>query len=154
MSKTIYVNIESGLDKVYRKAVALKTGETIHQGQWFVLSSGQAALCGDTGAATPIAYMALKDSGDPDVSDTLADGTVVSTGGMSGLVGLVEGTATTGAYNADGTFGAGKELTVENGKLTDAASGDWVFGYQTVAIGTDGLLHFVVNSGAALYLKA
>ncbi|MEN6550132.1 MAG: hypothetical protein ABFE07_29155 [Armatimonadia bacterium] len=154
MAKNINLNLQSPLEMVYRKSVALKSGATIQNGQWFVLDNGEAALAGSDGSATPVAYLAFNDSAQSDVKATLPSGATVSTGGMTGLVGVVEGTVNTNGYKSDGTYAVGKELTVENGKLVDAVSGDWIFAVQTVAIGADALLHFVGNSGLPLYKKA
>lgn len=153
MAKNINLNLQSPLEMVWRKPVALKSGETIQNGQWFVLNSGEAALCGSNGAATPVAYMAFNDSAQPDVKATLPSGSTVSTGGMAGLVGPIEGTVNTNGYSG-GSFGAGAELTVESGKFVVASSGDWIFAVQTVAIGADALLHFAGMSGMPLYKKA
>lgn len=153
MSKSVNLNLQSPLEMVYRKSVALKSGETIRNGQWFVLNAGEAALCGSDGSATPVAYIAFNDSESSDVKATLPSGSSVSTGGMTGLVGAIEGTVNTNGYSGS-NFGAGAELTVESGKLCVAASGDWIFAVQTVAIGADALLHFAGNSGMPLYKKA
>jgi hypothetical protein len=149
LAKQENFELTSPLSLVFRKTVPLKAGETILQGQWFVLdTNGEAALSG----ATPsnVCYLSFIDSSRPDVQDTLPDGNPVSTGGMAGLMGAIEGFVNNNGYDDGQSYTKDAALTVKNGKLTPAASGEQIFAYVKVAIGADGLLHFTGNSGFAL----
>lgn len=149
LAKQENFELTSPLSLVFRKTVPLKAGETIKQGQWFTLdASGEAELVG----ATPpnVAYLSYIDSSRPDVGDTLPDGNPISTGGMAGLMGAIEGFVNNEGYDDSQTYTKDAALTVKNGKLTPAGSGEAVFAYVKVAIGSDGLLHFTGMSGFAL----
>ncbi len=141
--------VTSPLSMIFRKSVPIKAGEVIKQGQWFELdASGNAVLSGAT--PSTIAYLAVIDSERPDVKGTLPGGAEVSLGGTTGLLGSLEGRANNVAYDDTQTYVAGGRLTVKNGKLTPAASGETVFGYVKMAIGTDAILHYTGVSGYAL----
>lgn len=149
LAKQENFELTSTLDQVFRKAVALKQGEVIKQGQWFVLdANGEAVISG----ATPsnVAYLSYIDSSRPDVQGTLPGGSTVSLGGMAGLIGTFEGFGNNECYDDTKTYTKDAALTIKNGKMTPAATGEQVFAYVKVAIAADGLLQFTGNSGFAL----
>jgi len=154
MAKQVNLNVTSPLEMVFRKSVPLASEETIRNGQWFELDNdGSAVLSVSDPAAIMLRYIAFNDYLSPDVSGTLPDGTSVSTGGMTGLIGTFEANVTSNAYTDNGIV-AGSELTVENGKLTAADEYDVVWGIAKAAIGADGLLFFTGSSGVMLYVGA
>jgi len=141
--------VTSPLSMLFRKAIPIKAGEVIQQGQWFELdAAGEAVLSGGTPGT--VAFLAFIDSERPDVKGVLPGGAEVSLGGMAGLVGSLTGYANDVAYDSAANYNAGDTLTVKSGKLTPAASGETVCGYVEKAIGPDGLLYFVGVSGYAL----
>ena len=152
MAKQVNLNITSPLEMVFRKSVPIAASQTIRNGQWFELDgSGNAVLSsGTSGAPFLPRFLAFNDSISPDVYGTLPDGTAVSTGGMTGLIGTIEGNVTSNGYAVGGGIAAGTRLTVKSGKLTPAGGGDAVYAYAKAAIGADGLLYFVGVSGYAL----
>ena len=149
MANQVNVNITSPLALVFRKAVPLKSGQTILNGQWFNLdASGEAQLVGAT--PTNIAYLSFIDSDRPSVQGTLPYGNPVSLGGMTGLIGPIEGSVDNDGYDDGQTYNQDDPLTVKNGKLTPAGAGEPVFAYVKQAIGADALLYFQGNSGFAV----
>jgi hypothetical protein len=154
MAKQINLNITSPLEMVFRKTVPIAASQTIRNGQWFELDgSGNAILSSVTTASTLPRFLAFNDSISPDVYGTLPDGTAVSTGGMTGLIGTIEGNVTSNGYDTGGGgFAAGSKLTVKSGKFYLATTSDAVYAYAKAAIGADGLLYFVGVSGYALYV--
>jgi len=154
MAKQVNLNITSPLEMVFRKTVPIAASQTIRNGQWFELDgSGNAIISSGTTNTTIPRFLAFNDSVSPDVYGTLPDGTNVSTGGMAGLIGTIEGNVTSNGYTVGGGIVAGTMLTVASGKLTPAGTGDAVYAYAKAAIGADGLLYFVGVSGYALSVK-
>ena len=154
MAKQVNLNITSPLEMVFRKSVPIAASQTIRNGQWFELDgSGNAVLSSATTTTTIPRFLAFNDSTSPAVNGTLPDGTTVSTGGMTGLIGVIEGNVTSNGYTVGGGIAAGTELTVASGKLTPAGSGDAVYAVAKAAIGADGLLYFVGQSGYLDYVK-
>lgn len=151
LAKQENFELSSPLSLVFRKTVPLKSGETILQGQWFVLdANGEAELSGATPAN--VCYLSYIDSSRPDVQDTLPGGSPISTGGMAGLMGAIDGFVNDNGYDSGQSYVKDAALTVKNGKLTPAGSGEQVFAYVKVAIAADGLLHFTGMSGFAINL--
>jgi hypothetical protein len=149
MAKQVNLNLTSPLGIVFRKSIPLKSGETILNGQWMELeTTGEAKLAGATPGS--VRYLAFNDSDRPDVQATLPGGTATSTGGMTAIIGPVEGSVNDEGYNSGSSYNQGDALTVKSGKLDVAGTGDPVFAYVKVAIGADTLLHFVGNSGFAI----
>jgi len=145
--------VTSPLSMLFRKAIPIKAGEVIKQGQWFNIdAAGEAVLSGGTPGS--VSFLAFIDSQRPDVKGTLPDGNEVSLGGMAGLIGSLEGYVNNVGYDDAQTYNAGAALTVKSGKLTPAAAGEFVFGYVEKAIGPDALLHYVGVSGYALSVAA
>lgn len=151
LAKQENFELTSPLTLVFRKTVPLKASEVILQGQWFTLDANGAAEL--TGATPPnVAYLSYIDSSRPDVQDTLPGGVKISTGGMAGLMGAIEGFVNDNGYDSGQSYTKDAALTVKNGKLTPAGSGEQVFAYVKVAIAADGLLHFTGMSGFAINL--
>jgi hypothetical protein len=154
MAKQVNLNLTSPLEMVFRKTVPIAASQTIYNGQWFELDVNGAAVIADADTTKAVRFLAFNDSISPDVQATLPDGTTVSTGGMAGIIGTVEGNVNTNGYTTGETYTAGAPLTVKSGKLFPAASGDAIFAYVKTAIGADGLLWFVGVSGYALSFMA
>ena len=157
MAKQVNLNITSPLEMVFRKSVPIAQGQTIRNGQWFELDVNGNAVIGSAVTHTSIPrFLAFNDSIAPDVTGTLPDGTSVSSGGMTGLIGTIEGNVTSNAYDVtyNGSPVAGSQLTVKSGKLAVAKHHDAVYAYAKAPIAlADGLLYFVGVSGYALHAR-
>ena len=154
MAKDVNLNLTSPLSIVFRKTVPLAASQTIKQGQWFELDTAGDAVLSHASAIKKVAYIAFNRSDRPDVEGTLPDGTTtVSLGGMTGIMGPIEGTVTTDGYDDGQSYSKDDALTIKSGKLTPAAAGNPVYAIVKVAIGADTLLHIQGNSGHPLYIE-
>jgi len=141
--------VTNPLSMLFRKAVPIKAGEVIEEGQWFEIdSNGEAVLSG--ASAPTIAYLAFIESERPDVKGTLPNGSEVSLGGMTGILGVLEGHCNNTCYDDTKVYNQGDRLTVKSGKLTPAASGESVYAYVQKPLGADGVLYVTGASGVSL----